>query len=285
MGANHPGEITALCSIAEPGFGLITNIGLAHLEGFGSFEGVRKAKAELFDFLKDNLGLAFYNAGDKLLADLVEEKRISSIPFGDVFESICSGKITDSDRFLSVELDFYEAGKIPIYTKLIGSYNLENIVAACAVGKYFGVEPNDIKNAIEQYSPPNNRSQYISTKRNKVILDAYNANPSSMKASIMNFLAMKEPLEKFMILGDMLELGKFSQNEHEELLFMLEAKNIKNVYLVGPEFYIVSKRFHFTCFKSVEDLMEHFQKHPVNEHLIFLKGSRKIALEKLLEVL
>jgi len=284
MGANHVGEIDTLCSIAKPGFGLITNIGLAHLEGFGSPEGVRRGKAELYDFLKNSNGKAFYNASDPVLSDMIRQHQIDPIPYGEHPESICRGQIHENKRFLSVELSF-GTKKIKINTRLIGSYNLENIIAASAVGKYFGVNNEDIKSAVENYSPSNNRSQYLITHKNKIIMDAYNANPTSMKSSILNFLGIKDTRQKLLILGDMLELGPYGNKEHDNIISLLKEKNCTNVYLVGPSFLKSAGNSEFRCFEKVEDLIIHLQINEIRDRLIFLKGSRAISLEKLIDSL
>lgn len=285
MGANHEGEIRNLCSIAEPDFGIITNIGLAHLEGFGSPEGVKRGKEELYDFLKKNNGKAFYNSDNTLLARLIKEKEIDSIPYGKDPGAICAGKIIERSRFLIVELSIEEKIKAIVQTKLVGSYNLENIVASFAIGRYFGVDIEDIKEAIENYTPSNSRSQYLPTGNNRLIVDAYNANPSSMTSSVLNFLSMDDKDEKLIILGDMLELGRFSSEQHEKIVTLLKENAVKNVILVGPEFLKASKNSEYPGFEKVEELVDHCISNPVKNHLIFLKGSRGIKLEKLLEVL
>ena len=285
MGANHEGEIRNLCAIAEPDFGIITNIGHAHLEGFGSPEGVKRGKEELYDFLKINKGKAFYNSDSPLLSKMIREKGIDSIPFGNSLEAICNGRIIDKSRFISVEVAITGKNKAFINTKLVGSYNLENIVASAAIGTWFGVTIDEIKETIENYIPSNSRSQYLPTQNNKLILDAYNANPDSMMSSIMNFLSLDEKNEKLIILGDMLELGRFSMEEHEKIVKLLKENSVKNVILVGPEFLKASLNTEFCGFEKVEDLIIHFSSNQPKNLLIFLKGSRGIKLEKLLDVL
>lgn len=285
MGANHPGEISTLCSIAEPNFGIITNIGLAHLEGFGSPEGVKNGKAELYDFIRRNNGKAFYHASDPVLTGLIHKKKINSIPYGDHPGSLCRGKIINNEFFLSAELFFSENEKVKINSQLIGNYNLENIIASAAVGRYFGVPVKDIIKAIENYSPSNNRSQYLTTKKNKLILDAYNANPSSMRSALLNFLAIKDPLDKAMILGDMLELGEYADEEHDRIISLLKENSFRKVFLVGPIFRKAAGKSGFNCFEKPEELIDFFRKNEIKDHFIFIKGSRGIKLEKIIDYL
>ena len=284
MGANHEGEIKTLCSIAEPDYGLITNIGIAHLEGFGSAEGIKRAKAELYDFIKTKKGRVFLNTNNPTLAELVNDKKIDSIEYGDSPDSICYGEIIEKSSFLNIRLIFAEKS-INIQTQLIGAYNLENIVAAAAIGRNFDVSIEDINSAVENYVPSNSRSQYIMTENNKLILDAYNANPSSMNHSILNFLSMKDEDEKIVILGDMLELGNFSDEEHLKIVNLLKDRNIKKVYLVGQEFSKASINSDFMCFDKVDSLLKYFESNPVKNKIIFLKGSRGLQLENLIKVL
>lgn len=285
LGANHQGEIKNLCSIAEPDFGIITNIGLAHLEGFGSPEGVIRAKVELYDFIKKNKGKVFYNSDNHILVRQIKEKKVSAIPFGSDPRSICKGFIVDKSRFLHIELELSDNTKTTIRSKMVGSYNLENIVAAAAIGIYFGVPVPDICNAIENYSPSNNRSQYSQTKKNKIVLDAYNANPDSMTSSLLNFISMDEKAEKLYILGDMLELGRFSIQEHKKIIKILKENNINNVFLVGSEFSEVSENTPYYRFRNVDELVSYLVSNEVKDKMIFIKGSRGIKLEKLLDVL
>jgi UDP-N-acetylmuramoyl-tripeptide--D-alanyl-D-alanine ligase len=285
MGANHEGEINFLCTIAEPEFGLITNIGLAHLEGFGSFEGIKRGKTELYNFIKKENGRVFYNHDNPILAELVKEKKIDANAFGNCPDSICYGSIIENSRFLKIKLHFSEKTETIVQTRLVGNYNLENIVASAAIGIYFGVAVDDIKSAIENYYPTNSRSQYLKTENNRVILDAYNANPSSMNYSILNFLSMEDEKEKLLILGDMLELGDFTSEEHLKIINLVQDSKTKNVYFVGKEFSKASINTDFKCFGKVEDLKEFLKKNRIKDHLVFLKGSRGMLLEQLLAVL
>jgi len=285
MGANHPGEIGLLCSITEPGYGIITNIGRAHLEAFGSFEDVKKVKSELYDHLKKTDGKAFYNAGNSILKRLIKEKSVPAIPYGPHPDSLCMGRIKGRSLFIQAELDFRDGSRITVQTKLTGRYNMENILAAAALGHHLNVPVNDIASAIEEYSPSNNRSQFIKTVKNKIVLDAYNANPSSMKIAIMNFLSMNDPSEKLIILGDMLELGKYSEKEHEKIIRLLEMHNVKNVILVGKSFMKASAPRPFRTFPGTEDLARELRNEKIENCLILVKGSRGMTMEKILEFL
>jgi UDP-N-acetylmuramoyl-tripeptide--D-alanyl-D-alanine ligase len=286
MGANHTGEIASLCRIADPDYGLITNIGKAHLEGFGSPEGVIKAKSELYDHLSARKGKVFIDAGNPVLLELANERNLKPEYYGSSSLSCCYGEITDSSKFLKVEIHLPGLNEnLKIQSALVGDYNLTNIVAAASIGHYFGVMSDDIATALNEYVPSNSRSQFIEGPKNKIVLDAYNANPSSMVSSIKNFLSLNLDLPKVIILGDMLELGEYSHPEHKAILDLLIEKKFTDVILVGPEFHSVSDSYLLPSFRKVEDLIEHFRENPVKEHCILLKGSRGIRLEKLLEVL
>ncbi len=286
MGANHIGEIADLCNIANPDFGIITNIGKAHLEGFGSPEGVIRAKSELFDHLSNNKGKVFADAENSLLRELIKIRTLDAVYFGNNTESTCEGEVVNSSQLLSVKISISGiAEAININTSLVGSYNLRNILAAVCVGNFFGVSPKEISIALTEYIPSNSRSQLLVTAKNRIVFDAYNANPSSMESSVSNFLSMNEELPKMIILGDMLELGKYSSSEHTLLIKFLEDQYFINAILVGTEFCSVIQSSSIPCYKNVDELIEHFRSNPVKEHSILLKGSRGIKLEKLLEVL
>ena len=256
MGANHIGEILALCKIAQPNHGLITNIGKAHLEGFGSFEGVITAKKELYNYLKQNNGIAFVNSDNPLLMELSNsQKRVT-----------------------------YKTQKEAIKTRLIGKHNLENIMAAMCVGHYFEVKKTDIEQAIENYQPVNNRSQIIKTKKNTVLLDAYNANPMNMEAVINHFSQMKAE-NKVVILGDMLELGSFSLQEHQAVTELLKKQNFNRVILVGDHFSKVKNNINCKHFADVGIASNWLKQQNIKDAFILIKGSRGIELEKLMEVL
>jgi UDP-N-acetylmuramoyl-tripeptide--D-alanyl-D-alanine ligase len=284
IGANHEGEIKSLCPVARPDYGLITNIGLAHLEGFKSPEGIVRGKGELYDYLKEKNGHAFYNASSAILAEMIRRKQVRSIPYGEHPDSVCKGSIKENERFLTVDLQFGKQ-RITAHSRLVGDYNLENLIAAAAVGNYFGVRARDIRQAVESYIPANARSQYITTGKNKLILDAYNANPSSMRSSILNFSRISEKMEKVLILGDMLELGEYEEEEHLRILQLVGSMGFKEVFLVGPMFMRLNTSEHFKSFENVENLMEYLVSHLTENRFILIKGSRGIKLEKVFECL
>ncbi len=278
MGANHQGEIAQLCKISQPTYGIITNIGKAHLEGFGGFEGVIKAKSELYGYIKENGGTIFINGSDRLLNDLASD--IRKIKYGDGADSIVRGKITGESPFLSLEIQF-DNTLIQVDSQLVGAYNFANMLAAVCIGHYFGVEPADIKAALEAYKPENNRSQFIRTSSNHVVMDAYNANPSSMEAAISNFSKLPDT-NKMLILGDMLELGDESILEHRKILELAQSSGPKEIFLVGKNFSEISRNSSSLNFLSVDDLIGFIQKNPLRGKTILIKGSRGIKLEKLL---
>jgi len=275
MGANHPGEIKTLADIACPDYGIITNIGKAHLEGFGSFEGVIKTKNELYDNLKANGKTAFVNADNALLMDL--SKYLSRHTYGTANAEYLV-KPESCDPYLSVKWE----GMV-IHTHLVGSYNFENVAAAIAVGQHFGVPANDIKEALESYQPTNSRSQVIDGK-NHIIMDAYNANPTSMSASVNNFRSICGD-NALLILGDMRELGDASEQEHKAILNLLKTSGFKQAFLVGPCFTQYNSNPDYPTFAKVEDLVAYLEQHPVEGKTILVKGSRGIQLEKVLPLI
>lgn len=280
MGANHVGEIAALCQIADPDYGLITNVGKAHLEGFGGFEGVIRAKTELYKYLEKNNGTVFINSGNDILTKKSEAIK-KKVGYGDVNDSI-SGEIVDQKPFLNLKC-LVNSKPVFLETKLVGAYNLENILAAVSIGAFFKVDLPAIQHAIESYQPSNNRSQISKTDYNTLILDAYNANPSSMKAALMNFAAGDYPA-KTVILGEMLELGNESSSEHQNLLNLVEKLKFEEVFIVGENFKALESS-HIGLFDSTEDLMEYFLKNPIKRRTILIKGSRGNQLEKLVDLL
>ena len=279
MGANHIGEIETLCTIAMPDHGLITNIGSAHLEGFGSPEGVRKAKSELFRYLKRTGGKAFLNSDRPNLVELSEEISLDFIPYGTGEENFVAGSLLASDEKLELEIKTRKFSKsLNVKTQMAGTYNVENIIAAACIGVYFGASPGQIKDAVENYIPSSNRSQITATKKNKLLLDAYNANPDSMMAAIINFAAMPGE-NKSVILGDMLELGQYSTREHEKIIRMVDRYDFREVMLVGKVFYDIPAAGSYLNFKNTEQLTEWLTDNPVSGRFILLKGSRGIGLE------
>jgi UDP-N-acetylmuramoyl-tripeptide--D-alanyl-D-alanine ligase len=277
MGANHPGEIGELCRIAQPDYGLITNIGKAHLEGFGSFEGVIKAKSELYDFIREHDGLVFINLDNQLLCRLSAGIKLITYGSGDL--AACQGKIIGRDPYLNISWSAgHLSGRIP--THLYGDYNFENILAAVCIGLYFRIRPEEIENAITAYIPDNNRSQWVRASRNILVLDAYNANPSSMKAALNNFHQIDAP-SKMIILGDMMELGIQSPEEHRQILSLVRNLSFTKVFLIGQLFTQAARGGEETCFGSITEALGWFRENPVENMTILLKGSRKMQLESL----
>ena len=249
MGASHPGDIKELVDIAEPNCGLITNVGRAHLEGFGSFEGVQQTKKELYDYLLDHQGYIFRNTDNPYLAKMAGD--LKTVP--------------------------YTTGTMPDGTHLVGEYNAENVSAAICVGEHFGISREQALEAIRQYVPTNNRSQKMQTANNQLIVDAYNANPTSMQAAINAFKG------DTYILGAMRELGEYSHLEHQNIVNMLAERKAENVFLVGEEYMQTTSPY--PVFENVEMLHKHLEEQPIKGKNILLKGSRSTQMEKLLDVL
>ncbi|NQV02247.1 MAG: UDP-N-acetylmuramoyl-tripeptide--D-alanyl-D-alanine ligase [Bacteroidia bacterium] len=285
MGANHPGEIAFLCEMARPTHGLITNIGKAHLEGFGGFEGVVRAKTELFEFLKTHNGEVFINSADPLLMQYAAG--LPAITYGLIPDAgtsckIVSGKILPDSGKLAVEITFPDDQKQLVRSGLFGSYNSLNLQAAACVGFRFAVPVSEISKAIERYAPANNRSQLHQTSRNLLVIDAYNANPSSMTTALKDFDNAFQS-EKIVILGDMLELGSEAEKEHLGILEMLENLNIQRIFLVGPVFSKLNINQEWTSFEDSQKAIEWFTTNPIEHANILLKGSRGIRLEEIVE--
>lgn len=286
MGANHPGEIDFLCRIAEPTHGLITNVGKAHLEGFGGFEGVKKTKSELYRFLIENNGLVFINKDEPHLSDLASGNKLklfyqqSDNPKPEIvpFEV----KLVNEEPFLEVAFLSGKGELIDVKSNLIGQYNFNNIMSAIALGKYFKVPAEKIKTAIENYIPANNRSQLLSSGSNTFILDAYNANPTSVKNALAAFGKMKAA-RKVAILGSMLELGEYSEEEHLNITAFALSQGIQELILVGDDFYKAANEAGVLFFKNTAALKEWFRQQNFEETHFLIKGSRSIGLEKLLE--
>lgn len=304
MGASAPGEIDTLAHIVCPSFGLVTNVGKAHLAGFGSFEGVIKTKGELYDNLMNHRKIAFVNVDNKHLAAMLHERpTMQIVPYG-LNNDGAKIVIKEGSPYLSMVInnpsivDSSEPSKIEINTQLIGDYNADNVLAAICVATYFAVPTASAIEAIESYAPSNNRSQMRKSEHNMLIIDAYNANPTSMSASINNFTKLELP-SKSLILGDMLELGADSLEEHSNILKLALAVGAENIYLVGGEFGaaynsmcvnsgdITCEKAHSTVklFNKVEELVEYLKQNSVKESTILIKGSRGIRLEKSLEAL
>jgi UDP-N-acetylmuramoyl-tripeptide--D-alanyl-D-alanine ligase len=283
MGANHLGEIRTLSLIAKPDYGIITNISPAHIEGFGSFEGVVKAKLELYEHLRKVNGIALYNDKDILLSEKIFRLVNRAVPFSDptgINLTIDPGK-----PGMTLQLTAsYQHRAYSIKTNLFGLYNINNVRAAIATGLFLGVDMKAIVEEIEKYVPQNNRSQICKTKHNTLICDSYNANPLSMRLAIESFAAT-EGENKVCILGDMLELGDKSEEEHKRLHIVLSDNNMRDVILVGPVFSKVSAGFRFKTFKDVARLKEFLKLKPLRGFNILIKGSRGIALEQIYDLL
>ncbi len=278
LGANHQEEIAFLSEIAQPTVGYITNFGKAHLEGFGGLEGVIKGKSELYDFLRITKGNALVNADDEL--QLKHSKGLNQIFFGHNDNAHYKMVNTiDNNGYCIASIE-----GVTIKSQLTGEYNFDNINAAIGLGKFFSLSLKQIKKGIEVYLPANNRSQWIKTTRNDVLLDAYNANPSSMKAAITAFVGVKAA-HKTVILGDMLELGDFTKEEHQLIIDQLEVANFDEIILVGPLFSSIRKRTKGRYFNSTLAAKKHFEENPIKGSTVLIKGSRGIALEQLLEQL
>ncbi|MBR9844737.1 MAG: UDP-N-acetylmuramoyl-tripeptide--D-alanyl-D-alanine ligase [Algicola sp.] len=273
MGANHQKEIEFLANIALPDYGLITNFGKAHLEGFGGFEGVIKGKSELYDHLKSHDKTIFINKND--------EKQIEQI--GDYNKTVLFGSnmsLISVQPFITITFDDTE-----IKTHLTGAYNFNNIAVAIAIGEYFKVNKDLISKAIGNYIPSNNRSQIIEKASNKIILDAYNANPTSMMAALDNFGKLNGS-DKIAILGDMFELGKDSETEHQSISEYAQKFNIEHIYLVGKHFFNTKNdSSNVARFESFEDLKTHLINFPLKHKYLLIKGSRGMALERVLDIL
>lgn len=280
MGASRPGDIKELAEIAAPNYGIITNVGQAHLEGFGSFEGVIKTKGELYDYIRQTKGKIFIKKENEYLLPIA--KGIEQISYGTDESSFASGKVASCNPFLI--FDWKQQGKIhTVETHLIGSYNLDNVLVAVAIGRYFKIPAERISRAIASYEPNNNRSQFKETEHNKLIIDAYNANPSSMKAAIDNFAAMQVDTPKAVILGDMRELGETSNALHAEIVKQIEQAGFDKVYLCGEHFS--STCTSFMHFPNTEELMGELTKNTLEGYHILIKGSRGMTLEKTLSLL
>ena len=269
MGANHQKEIEFLCTLAAPDYGYITNFGKAHLEGFGGLEGVIQGKSELYAFLRAHSKHAFVNPKDALQISKSEGIERIYFPENIAFQSAAP--------FVKVTL-----GPVEIHSTLIGDYNYSNIAAAIAIGLYFEVSPKAIKTAIAGYVPNNNRSQILTTANNQLILDAYNANPSSMKAAIANFSKLPTAFQT-VILGDMFELGATAEKEHQAIVDFTDGCFFENTYYVGALFSKTSTKN--LQFKTFESLQEHLIAQPIKAHSILIKGSRGMRLERIVPVL
>jgi UDP-N-acetylmuramoyl-tripeptide--D-alanyl-D-alanine ligase len=287
MGANHQKEIAELCEIAAPTYGLICNIGKAHLEGMGGFEGVKKTKKELYDYIESTSGTVFVNADDAITMELSAALN-NKIYFGSNSESLLSGSIQSLAPMLCVAITFKKSAQTHIVqTQLVGDYNLANILAAACIGEYFKVPEQEIVAAIAGYTPTNNRSQIMQTANNELIMDAYNANPSSMFAAVNNFQQLLAP-NKYLILGDMFELGEESIAEHQAIVSLVAELKFEKVIFVGKDFYQAAaenKIASFQFFESTANASDYLLENSISAHTILIKGSRGMKLESLLPLL
>ena len=283
MGASHLGEIRTLCLIAKPDYGLITNIGNAHIEGFGSIDGVVRAKTELYEHLRKVNGIALYNDKDALLSEKIFRIINRAVPFSAPTGTNLSIELVPSDFNLKISVTYLHQ-TYNLSTNLFGSYNLENVRAAIATGLFLGVDIKDILDAVEKYQPANNRSQIKITKKNTLICDSYNANPTSMFLSIKSFSEIKAE-NKVVILGDMLELGEKSSEEHLKILKIVQSDFNGNVFLVGTEFQKASEKSKCKSFSNSDKLIEFLKSEPLKGNTILIKGSRGMGLEKIYDLL
>lgn len=283
MGANHIGEIRTLCLIARPDFGIITNIGTAHLEGFGSFDGVVKAKTELYEYLKKVNGIALFNDKNPLLVEKIFKNVNRAVPFSDPTGIELLVEKVPSDMNLNVKATYFH-NSYNIKTNLFGDYNIENVKTAIATGLFFEVDMKDIVDAVESYQPANNRSQIKQTKFNTLVCDCYNANPTSMKLAIESF-AGSPGGKKLAIIGDMLELGERSEDEHRKIIDLLKSLKLENSLLVGSVFNKVSQKSGIKSFVSLDKLTDHLKTEQLKDYTLLIKGSRGIGLEKIFDLL
>lgn len=276
MGANHQQEIAGYCTYVQPTHGIITNCGKAHLEGFGGIEGVRKGKGELFDFLSGHDGTAFAFADYDYLQSM--SLTVPHVIWYGTGKGLIQGKEISSSPFLTIQTT--GAVELTLNTQLVGSYNLPNVLCAVAVGHFFGVPPEKIRQAIENYAPTNSRSQWLNWHGNQVILDAYNANPSSMKLAIENF--SRQPGErKILMLGAMKELGEESLAEHRALVNLIQSLQLKEVVLVGGDFGVIEHPFLY--FNDADSAGRWLREQKLQGALLLVKGSRSLQMEKVLE--
>ena len=281
MGASHPEDISALTPVSRPEYGLITNVGKAHLLGFGSFEGVKKAKGRLYDWIHEHGKAVFINADDADLMQMANQRGLDMIPYGLQYDKVEMLPVSAAEPFVRMQV-----GDVLVQSHLVGAYNATNILAAMAVGRFFGVSREQAAAAIARYEPSNNRSQMSRTERNTLIEDAYNANPSSMAAALDNFARMEDP-RKVALLGDMRELGADSVKEHIAVLNRLAGLGLYQVCLVGEEFRkaLDETGLEFSWFPDSEALAKALAEHPLEGCVILVKGSRGIRMERVIPAL
>ena len=288
MGANHPGEIDFLCQIAQPSHGLITNVGKAHLEGFGGFEGVKRTKGELYKYLATHQGIVFINQDNHFLIEMAENHHVSNaIEYGTASTCYVSGSIFNTNPFLSVNWkprnDEFDKHDYKASTNLTGIYNFENVLAAIVVGYFLQLSPDEINRGIENYKPANNRSQITTTDKNTLICDYYNANPSSVLVSLENLESIPA-INKVLILGDMFELGQEAAAEHSAIVKKAESIPLAKRIFIGSEFYKLRNSTGF-FYESTSEAYEALKNDPVVNATVLIKGSRGMKLENLVELL
>ncbi|MBR1632102.1 MAG: UDP-N-acetylmuramoyl-tripeptide--D-alanyl-D-alanine ligase [Paludibacteraceae bacterium] len=279
MGASHPGDIRELVDIACPNAGIITNVGKAHLQGFGSLEGVMRTKGELYDYLRRTQGFILRNIDNELLSRM--SAGLAERTYSMQQEAEVTGRITDCRDLLRMQISLL-GQTFEVQTRLIGAYNAENVLAACCAGVVYGLTAEQIRRGIEQYAPTNNRSMLLKTARNTLVVDAYNANPTSMRAAIINF-SMMRPERPTLILGDMLELGEQSLEEHQQVVDLIRHEGFDDVMLVGQEFAQTTTAY--PVFETTEQLRRHLEQHPLEARHILLKGSNGMHLDQLTSLL
>ena len=282
MGANHPGEIKTLTDIVEPDYGIITNVGMAHLEGFGSLEGVLHTKGELYDYLRSHNGTAFIHHDNKLLRGIAQGLHLVEYGSADNATLCAGGEVTACNPLLSFRWRHGNGEWHHVDTHLIGSYNISNMLAAACIGLYMGVDMPQIDHALASYVPTNNRSELVQTAHNRLIVDAYNANPTSMKAAIDNFMLIDHP-HKMVILGDMKELGAASTEQHDKMAALIDSCHFDEVWLVGSEFAKTS--CHARKFADVEEVKAEISRHAPHDRCILVKGSNSTRLAQLKDLL
>jgi len=284
MGANHQKEIELLCTIAQPTHGIITNVGMAHLDGFGGFEGVKKGKAELYAYLKATNGYTFINRDNSFLLEMSAVAGLNKlIYYGSENGNTIKGTLKSSDPFIEVDWTNHEVSSL-VKTNLTGSYNFENILAAICIGDFFDMSPEEINTGLSNYEPKNNRSQLTKTEKNTVICDFYNANPSSMTAALKN-IAVLSADKKIAILGDMFELGPESLGQHEIIAKQASESGLDQLVFIGKDFYAFKNAIGGAFFETPAEAAIYLQENPVQGHLVLLKGSRGMKLESLLKYL
>ena len=284
MGANHQKEIEMLCEIAQPTHGLITNIGMAHLDGFGGFEGVKKGKAELYNYLKKTNGYTFIYRDNPYLMEMSTVANLDKIIFyGDAKDNVVSGELVATDPLIELKWANSTATYL-VKANLTGTYNFENILAAICIGNFFQVAPEAIGQGLANYFPVNNRSQLTKTEHNMVICDFYNANPSSMGAALTNLKALSGN-HKTVIIGDMFELGEEAAEQHQQITELSNKFNFNEQIFIGANFFAVRDKLEGRFFKTRDEATIYLTENPIKNSLVLLKGSRGMALERLLPLL